>query len=241
MLVNNNWDKDNIEDILNFDVKANEEINNEKRQLSKKPTYVPVGLVSRQIEQEELGHPQSQSNCFFCSYMGEDVSGSVAVEEVIKLREFIRKNTGRKNPIDVCQFIADQYDILRADINNNLKPGKRPWPEQTAADFLHCLRFHNNDPELQKWLTFEELKEVGQTALHASIVKNVDTGELQTDEKQFKVYLETIKAREMLYKTDPTKQLYYSGGKYIDPDVLSEGAIHYSGKNIHSYFKRQKK
>ena len=203
----------------------------------KKPTFVPCGLLSRQQEEQELGIPTSQSNCFACSYVGEDVASSVAFEEVIKLTDLIRKNIGKKNLIDLCQHIAERYDELRADVNANRQPGRRAWPEMTAADWLNHLRHHNNDPELQKWFRFEELKEVAQVALHATIEKNED-GMLQTNEKQFKVYLDAIKASEMLYKTDPTKQLYYSGGKHVDPDVLSGGPIHLSGKNLHSKLKK---
>lgn len=234
--------KNNVEQVFTFDQGGGiKDGPVAEKSINRKPTFIPCGLISRQQEEDELGVPTSQSNCFACSYIGEDAATSVAFEEVVKLTDLIRKNVGKKNPVDLCRHIAERYDELRADVNDNLQPGRKSWPEMTAADWLHHLRFHNNDPELQKWFMFEELKEVRQIALHASIVQNEETGAIQTDDKQFKVYLDVIKAQEMLYKSDPTKHLYYSGGKHADPMILSEGPIHLSGKNLHSKFSKRKK
>ena len=204
-------------------------------------SLIPCGLPSRQYEEEELGESTCREDCFGCSFVGEDASGVTSSEEIIHLMDMMRKTIAKTSPINLARAVAVRYKKIQDNVNLNLKPGEVPWPDWTEAGILEHLRYHINDPEINHWFTMFDLREMRKIALKASVVRNEDTGDLSMDEKQTKIYLELLKAEEIYYKSDPTKKLYYSGGKFIDPQTTTEGPIYYSGKNIYSYFAKRKK
>jgi hypothetical protein len=207
----------------------------------KKANLIPCGLPSRQYEEEELGEPLCRDECFGCSYVGEDAAGATSSEEIIQLMDMMRKTIAKTSPISLARAVAVKYKKIQESVNQNLKSDQVPLPDWTEPTILEHLRYHINDPEINHWFTMFDLREMRKIALKASVVKNEDTGEMCMDEKQTKIYLELLKAEEIYYKSDPTKKLYYSGGKFIDPQTTSEGPIYYSGKNIYSYFGKKRK
>ena len=230
----------NQDDIYTF-ANAMKEPKKAKLALSTKQ-FEQCGLATREEELTELGPPRvPRSACFGCVYIGEVESGTSSSEEVTALFKIIRKCISKMDPISLAVDIANRYRVIQLDVNSHLTYGQQPLPDWDAASILEHIRYHTTDPEMQTWLRIVELQEMGKIALRASVVRNTDTDEMQLDEKQCKLYIEITKSIESLYKSDPSKKLYYSGGNQFDTKAASEGPIAYSGKSIVSYLRENKK
>lgn len=236
---------ENVDDIFQYDaiMKTKKAISKKREATespasasssSKKTNMVQCGLVSRQQEFNELGSPDLRSGCYGCCYIGEQEAGATPIEEIVVLMNMIRKCYPKTDHINLAIHVAAKYEKIRSSVNSKLMPGESPLPEWKAATILHHLRMHNVDPELQTCNRMFEMQEVAQVALNAAIVKNPDTGEMQVNIGQAKMYLEFHKSMEALSKTDVTTKLGYSGGNHVDLKSLSEGPISYSGKALMS-------
>jgi hypothetical protein len=204
---------------------------------SKKPCFVQCGLISRQQEYNELGAPSAQAGCYGCCYLSEKEVAAVPYEEIEKLINMIRKTISKTSMINLAVFVAAKYAAIRNEINSDLDPNEEPLPEWTAATILEHLRSHNADPELHDWNTRMELHELAQIAMHASVIRNVETGEVKIDPVQAKIHLEYLKQMEALSKSDPSNKNYYSGGNHFDIKAASEGPISLSGRRMFSKWK----
>lgn len=199
--------------------------------------YKQYGLVSRKYEFDELGAPASQSGCFGCCYAGEQDSGAASYESIQNLMNMIRKSIAKTDIVNLANHVAQKYEEIRKDVNDNLLPGEKPLPPWTAATIVQHIRYHNADPELQTWNTITEYQELAKIAMDASVIRNEETGELKIDPVQAKIYLEYKKQIEAMYKSDPTEKLYYSGGAHFDTKTASEGFISFSGKPLIAQWK----
>jgi hypothetical protein len=207
-----------------------------------KPKLEICGLPTRQEEEEAfINVPVNREFCYGCRRFGEDAAGATSSREVIALHKLIRGFQAKTHPVQMARVIAKKYREIQDDVNSNLLDGEEPWEDWLEPDILAHLRFHHNDPEIHKNQRMTDVHELQEIALKASVVKDPATGAMSLDEKQVKIYIELIKAEELLYKSDPTKQLYYSGGKFIDPQTTTEGPISYSGKNLYSYLTRKRR
>ncbi len=212
-----------------------------KRAKTCKPQLKQCGLPSRQEEFNELGAPDTRAICYGCWYNGEREAGATPSQDVDALMNIIRKTISKADPVNLAIYLAERYEKIRDDVNSCLLPHENPLPEWTAATILDHLRNHNTDPELQTWMRITELHELGQIAMNASVVTDPETGAVQLDEKQAKLYLDLMKQAETMYRSDPAKKLYYSGGNHFDTPAASEGPIAYSGKNLIDYWSNKKK
>lgn len=211
-----------------------------KPKLTVSKNFEQCGLMTREEELTELGPPQvPRSSCFGCVYIGEIESGATSFEEVTALFKIIRKCISKMDPISLAIDIANRYRVIQRDVNAHLRDHEQPLPDWDAASILEHIRYHNTDPEMQTWLQIVEYQELRKVAIRASVVKNTETGEVQIDEKQAKMVVEFTKMIESLYKSDPSKKLYYSGGNHFDTKAASEGVIAYSGKSIISYLREK--
>jgi hypothetical protein len=204
--------------------------------------FEQCGLATREEELTELGPPRvPRSSCFGCVYIGEVEAGESSSEELIVLFKYIRKCISKMDPISLAVDVANRYLVIQKDVNSHLTYNQQPLPDWDAASILEHFRYHTADPEMQTWLRIVELQEMGKIALRASVIRNTDNDEMQLDEKQCKLYMEITKSIESLYKSDPSKKLYYSGGNQFDTKAASEGPIAYSGKSIVSYLREKKR
>lgn len=213
---------------------------NKRAKTNSKPQLRQCGLPSRQAEFNELGPPDTRAICFGCWYNGEREAGATSSQDIEALMNIIRKTISKSDPVNLAIYLAERFEKIRDDVNNALMPGEKPLPEWTAATILDHLRNHNTDPELQTWHRITELQELAQIALNATVVTDPETGAVQLDDKQGKLYLDLMKQAETLYRSDPAKKLYYSGGNHIDMQAASEGPIAYSGKNLIDYWNNKK-
>lgn len=200
-----------------------------------------VGLPSR-LEEQELGDPQPRVECFACSFGEFGEAEAMAYGDFVKLRRMLETGVSRVAPVNLVQAIARRYAKIRDKVNSKfLRVGKRPLPEWNEATILEHLRYHNVEPKLQTWLQIDELQEIRKVAANACIVRNSDTGELYVDEKQFKIYAETIKLSETLYKSDVSKKLFYSADTHMDTKAASEGALPASGHALINHWEKKRK
>jgi len=205
---------------------------NKRAKTNTKPQFKQCGLPSRQQEFNELGVPDTRAICFGCWFNGEREAGATSSQDIEALMNIIRKTISKTDPVNLAIYLAERYEQIQADVNDALMPNEKPLPDWTAATILDHLRNHNTDPELQTWHRITEFQELQQIALNSMVVVDPETGAMQLDDKQAKLYMDLVKQTETLYKSDPSKKLYYSGGNHIDMKAASEGPICYSGKNL---------
>jgi hypothetical protein len=209
--------------------------------VSKKRPPIPCGLDSRRQEYDELGEKAPISECFACIYAGEERSGYIQSEEIQKMLNMIRVSITKISPTVLCKYIARKYLEIQYEVNRNLLDGQEPLPDWPAASVLDHLRNHVNDPALEYWFRACELNELTQIALHASVVIDPSTGNKSIDVHQGKMYMEFIKLKEALAKSDLTKKNYYSDGAYVDTSSASTGPIATSGKKLIAYMRDKNK
>jgi hypothetical protein len=202
-------------------------------------TYEPCGLQTRERERNELGDPGERSGCFGCVYIGERETGAIPYEDIMALIDMIRQSIARTDPINLAMHIAGRYAVFQRKINDNLFPSEKPLPDWPAASILDHIRNHNTDPEVQTWVRLSELQELIQVALSASVERDEESGQHRINEKQCKMYMELVRAMETVYKSDPSKKIFYSGGAHIDMKVGAQGLIATAGKNIVDFWKQQ--
>jgi hypothetical protein len=195
-----------------------------------------VGLESREAEIAQLGLPDSQSECFGCVYIGERDSTAVQFQDIATLIDMIRTSFPRTDPITMCRHVARRYALLRDQLNLSRAPHEYPLPEWSAASILQHITEHNTDPEMQACLRLREFQELIRVALHCSVEEDPDTGERRTNEKQCKLYMELVKAWELVAKSDPTKKMFYSGGAILDTKAASQPIIATTGKSVVDYW-----
>ena len=199
--------------------------------------YESCGLETRQKEINELGFPGDRSGCFGCVYIGERETAAIPYDDIMALINMIRESIARTDPINLSTHVAKRYALFRKQINENLMPNEAPLPEWKAATILDHIRNHNTDPEIQTWVRLSELQELMQVALHASVEVDEDTGDKRINDKQYKAYIDLVKTTETIYKSDPSKKIFYSGGAHIDMKTGAQGMMAVSGKNIVDYWK----
>lgn len=119
--------------------------------------YEPRPLKSRKKERKLLGKPGKRSTCFLCAYVGER-DATIPGDDVQKIVEMLRQNTGRMDSSVLAQQIADFYAILRARVNRQLVAGETPLPPMNAATVLEHIRRHHQDVEVKQIVILEELQ-----------------------------------------------------------------------------------
>jgi len=208
---------------------------------NKKQCLQICGPQSRTIEEETIGISSvNRDTCFGCSFTGECESGAIASEEIVALMNRIRKTLPKTDPKELAKDIATRYKIIQQNVNNRLLDGQVELPDWEAADILDHLRNHNVDSELQHYFQLKDVQEARNVAYKAMFVKNPETDDVLLDKTQTELWMKLRQELKDLYKTDHTKNNYYSGGSYIDNKVASEGSIFYSGKNLYGHLKRQR-
>lgn len=234
----------NIMATVNNDHSADEAPSSNKRAKTTGPPRKPIlkqcGLPSRQQEFNELGSPDTRAICFGCWFNGEREAGATSSQDIEALMNIIRKTISKTDPVNLAIYLAERYEQIQEDVNSSLMPNEKPLPDWTAATILDHLRNHNTDPELQTWHRITEFQELQQIALNSMVVVDPETGAVQLDDKQAKLYMDLVKQTETLYKSDPSKKLYYSGGNHIDMQAASEGPISYSGKTLIDFWNNNK-
>lgn len=226
----------NMVDIIH---QAGDPIGNDEVDEEEEPVkYVPVGLKSREMERNELGEPQPRDECFACSFVGERDMGAVPYEDVMKFIDQMRKCRTSSKLKTLAIDIAEQYTLFQKAVNDTLLPGERPLPDWKPATILDHIRHHVNDAEMMLTNVIEDVHELYTKALHCVIERN-QYGEERVNDKALKSFTEIAKLKISIYKTDPSKLLFYSGGAHVDMKIANNGGFSSSGKQMYSLFSKK--
>ena len=205
------------------------------QQQEEKEFYEPCPLPSRKKERKRLGKPDSRSTCFLCAYVGEKDT-IIPSDDVNKIVEMLRKNTGRMDTVTLAEMIADYYADFRRKINGSLRRGETPLPYMSAATVVEHIRKHHQDPEVKQIVILEELQELRESILGVVMEKGNKRGHKRANKMQVDCLEKVIKMELMVQKQDPAKMALYSAGSRLDPTSHKQGPVVGATKNLFSYW-----
>ena len=197
--------------------------------------YEPCPLPSRKREKKLLGKPDPRSKCFLCAYIGEKDT-TLPSDDVNKIVEMIRKNTGRMDMVTLAEMIADYYEMFRRKINSSLRQGEKPLPPMCAATVVEHIRKHHQDPEVKQIVMLEELQELRETIMGVVMEKNNIKKHKRANKIQVDCLEKIIKLELVVQGKDPAKMSLYDAGARIDPVAHTQGAVVKSTKKLFSYW-----
>lgn len=195
-------------------------------------------LKTRRDERKLLGKPDDRANCFFCSFKGERDSVPAPSKDVDELIDFLRDNFGRMKSSLLAEQIAEQYEVMRREVNAKAHPDQKPLPPMSAATVLAHMRLHTQDPEWKLIVMMEELQESREAMVKLLFDKSNVTGQKKPNRNAFHCLAEIIKLEQLLQSKDASKMLFYSAGGRIAADTMKQGPIATKNKKIYSFFER---
>lgn len=217
----------------NIDNGQNEQ---EQEQEEEEPEFFePKPLPSRRREQKELGKPGKRDVCFMCAYIGEK-NTVLPSDDVNKIVEMLRQNTGRMDMVTLAKMIADYYAGFRRRINNQLMPGEIPLPPMSAATVVEHIRRHHQDPEVKQVVMLEELQELRESILNVVMEKNNKKKFKRANKIQVDCLEKIIKLELLVQSKDPAKMGLYAAGARLNPTAHRQGAVAGNTKNLFSYW-----
>jgi hypothetical protein len=201
--------------------------------------YQPIMLESREEEEQLLGPPGDRSECFGCVYVGERTNVPIPYEPVAELFEMQRKSLGKVKMAVLAKAMAKKHAEIRREVNRVLAERgdqHERMAEWRARDILEHIRNHNQDPQVQQIIMLEEVQELRERALNASLERDAETGHVRCNKDQLACYEKMAKLQTFLQGVDPSKQAMYAPNARVDAEAKPM-----SGRNLISYWKRQKR
>ena len=213
------------------------DINNPVADVAEPPEiYIPLELPSRKRERERLGKPGLRSECFLCSHADERKT-TIPSEDVQKIVEMLRENTGRMDMSTLAEMVADFYAEFRTKINQDLLPGETPLPIMTAATVVEHIRKHHQDPEVKQIVMLEELQELREQLLKGCIEKSSKTGHKRGNKTQIENLTKVMKLELEIQSKDVSKMTGYAPGSKVNPTIHKQGPVARSNKNLFDYWR----
>lgn len=200
--------------------------------------YEPRPLRSRKRERKALGKPGKNTECFLCSYVGERDT-TLPADDVTKIVEMLRQNTGRMNSIALAQQVAQHYAVLRQRVNRQLQRGEVPLPDMPPATVLEHIRRHQQDMEVKQIVMLEELQEIRETLLDSVIEQHPKTKRVRGNMGQLSALERVIKLELLVHSKDPSKMAMYSAGSRVNPAIHKQGIVATNTKTLYSYWRAQ--
>jgi hypothetical protein len=205
-------------------------------QLEDNNYFEPRALPSRRKEYKRLHKPGARSDCFLCVYVGERDT-LLPSDDVDKIVEMLRQNTGRMDSSALAEMIADYYAGFRAKINSSLQRGERALPPMSAATVLQHIRCHHQDPEVKQIVMLEELQEIREHLMSIMFERNKKTRHTRVNKVHLDALEKIIKTELMVQSKDPSKMALYSAGARINPTIHKQGPVAAATKNLYSYWR----
>jgi hypothetical protein len=205
------------------------------------PQYSQVGLPTREAETNAFKDPpQSRSKCFGCIYFGENKSGQLPKRKIDRMMKKLIESIGQMDPIALYKETALEYESIRREVNNRLQPGERRLPEWKEATIAEHFRSHHADPQFHLWAMQNQMREINDIAMQASIRKDKE-GNLSIDKEQHKCYLDGTKALIQLMKVKAQDCMFYNEGKALNVKAMSSGPVAFQLKPIVDMLQRGNK
>lgn len=206
----------------------------------KKREWEPITPKSSRYEEKMLGLPVEEGTlCFGCKWLGNRDEASIEFKQIKDLNEIIRTSIGKTDLVTLVQFVAEYYEKIRLEINDNLIDNERALPPWPAVQVMEHIKYHNTDPELQKWLRSIEMQEIMRIAREGMVEYDSDTGCERINPQQNKVYLDTMRGYNTNNKMDASKQAFYSNQSF--KTKTDNQAIDFSSKSITDYMNTREK
>lgn len=197
--------------------------------------FEPCPLPSRRREKKALGKPGKREICFLCAYIGEK-NTVLPSDDVNKIVEMLRQNTGRMDTVTLATMIADYYSDFRRKINRQLRDGETPLPIMSASTVVDHIRKHHQDPEVKQIVMLEELQELREAILNVVMEKNNKKKYKRANKVQVDCLEKIIKLELLVQSKDPSKMALYSAGSRLNPTAHKQGAVAGNTKNLFSYW-----
>jgi len=199
--------------------------------------YEARPLKTRKRQRKELGKPGKRSTCFLCAYIGERDT-MLPSDDVTKIVEMLRLNTGRMDPAVLANQIAEFYAKLRARVNHQLQPGEVPLPHMNAATVLEHIRSHHQDPEVKIVTMLESLQELRETLMDTVLEQNKKTKHIRGNLSQISALERVIKLELLVQGKDPSKMFGFSGGARVAPQAHKQGAVNHNTKTLYDLWRQ---
>lgn len=200
-----------------------------------KEFWEPCPLPSRKRERKLLKKPGKRNKCFLCAYIGEKET-VIPSDDVNKIVEMLRKNTGRMDTVTLAEMIADYYANFRRKINAALRHGERPLPEMSASTVVDHIRRHHQDPEVKQVILLEELQELRECAYDVILEKSSKRGHKRINKTQVDALEKIVKLELLVQKQDASKMAFYSAGARLDPTTHKQGPVVGSTKTLFDFW-----
>ena len=198
--------------------------------------FEPRPLKSRRLEQVELGELEDDSRreCFGCVYFGEGDTTLVS-DDVAKLEQMARESFGRTDLVTLARAMHDFYE---SKIRRAVSHDERPLPPWSPAHILEHLRHHNQDPLVQQVVLLAEVQELRTSALDHCFEQSKKNGRVRINKAGIEAYERLTKLQLHIQKQDASKQAFYSASARVNPEILSQGALSWNTKKMHSNWKK---
>ena len=202
--------------------------------------FVPWAMKTRREERKHLGKPGDREDCFFCSFKGERDSVPMPRRDLEDLVDFLRDNFGRMKSKLLAEQIAEQYEIIRKEVNAKVRPPQMPLPPMSAATVLQHMRKHTQDPEWKLIVCLEELQEAREELVDLLFDKSTVTKQKKPNRVSFQCLQQVIQLEQTLQSKDASKMLFYSAGARISTDTMKQGPVSTKNKNLYCYLERSR-
>lgn len=202
-----------------------------------KPIFEPRPLKSRRRERKALGKAGNRATCFLCAYVGERDT-TVASDDVQKIVEMLRQNTGRMDNTVLAQQVADYYAQLRARVNHQRRADEAELPYMGAATVLEHLRLHQQDVEVKQLIMMQDLQELRETLMGTVLEQNVQTRAVRGNLSQIAALEKVIKLEWLVHSKQPEKMAMYSAGSRLNPATHKQGPVNMNSKTLFDYWNK---
>lgn len=194
-------------------------------------------LTSRKREREELGEPQPRNECFGCVYDMSTNGVSICHESFKELCVVASQCIGQMSMEALGKELGRLYEDFRQDMNNRKQHEDRvPLPPWKPSSIVEHLKYHNVDPEIQKWVRLVEIQEMINLTMETIIEINPTTNKRRVNKDALRTYTELVKLWYHVAERPMEKQFGYRKKGRLDIEVANQPFITKNQKTIVDYY-----
>lgn len=194
-------------------------------------------LTSRKREREELGTPQPRNECFGCVYDMSTDGVTICHESFKELCVVASQCIGQMSMEALGKELGRLYEDFRQDMNNRSQHEDRvPLPPWKPSSIVEHLKYHNVDPEIQKWVRLIEIQEMINLTMETAIEINPITSKRRVNKDALRTYTELVKLWYHVAERPMEKQFGYRKKGRLDIEVANQPFITKNQKSIVDYY-----
>lgn len=194
-------------------------------------------LASRKREREELGAPQPRNECFGCVYDLSTDGVSICNESFKELCCVASQCIGQMSMEALGKELARLYEDFRRDMNARSQHEDRvPLPTWKASSIVEHLKYHNVDPEIQKWVRLVEIQEMINLTMESIMEIHPITEKRRVNKDSLRTYTDLVKLWYHVAERPMEKQYGYRKKGRLDIEVVNQPFITKHQKSIVDYY-----